>query len=104
VKELEAAAIYLEAFAGFEYREPGSGMQRNIFTKAKGDRNKISFSHKGEVIDFTFCLESYEEFCTFQAIMNDWAAAGVNVELKQVFSDDFIISEMSRYHAHTEFA
>jgi len=104
VKELEAASVCLEAFTGFEYREPGSGMQRHILTKAKGDKNKISISYHGQVIDFTFCLASYEEFCTFQAIMDDWAVAGVNVELKQVFSDDFIISEMGRYHNQTEFA
>jgi len=104
VNELETASIFLEAFTGFEHREPGPGMQRNIYIKAKGDRNKISFRYQGEIIDFTFCLANYAEFCTFRAVINDWAMAGVNVALKQVYEDDFIIGEMGRYHTETGFA
>jgi hypothetical protein len=104
VNELESATVYLEAFAGFEHREPGSGMQRNIFIKAKGDRNKLSFRYRDEVIDFTFYLGSYEEFCTFRAIINDWTRAGVNISLKQEYEDDFILEEMSRYQRETGFA
>jgi hypothetical protein len=104
VSELEIAAIYLEAFAGFEYRELGPDMQHDVYVKADGDRNKISFRCRGEVIDFTFCLANYAQFCIFRAVINDWVAAGVNVALRQVFEDDFIIGEMDYYHTETGFA
>ena len=39
----------------------------------------------------------------FSAVINDWLAAGVNVALKQVFEDDFIIGEMAHYHTESGF-
>ena len=102
IKELETAAIFLEAFTGFEHREPG--IQRNIYMKAKGDRNKISFHYQGKEIDFIFCLASYDEFCTFRAVIDDWARAGLNFSLKQVYEDNFIAEEMGRYQTQTGFA
>lgn len=103
-KEMESVAIYLDAFTGFEYREPRSNMQRNVYIKASGDKNKISFCFRGEVVDFTFCLASYEEFCAFRALINDWVGEGVNVVLKQVYEDEFIIEEMNHYNTETGFA
>ncbi|HET7001307.1 MAG TPA: hypothetical protein VFI33_08365 [Puia sp.] len=102
INGMEMTAIFLEAFTGFEHREPG--MQRNIYMKAKGDRNRISFRYQGEEIDFTFCLASYADFCTFRAVINDWERAGLEFSLKQVYEDNFIVEEMGRYQAQTGFA
>jgi hypothetical protein len=30
--------------------------------------------------------------------MNDWSAAGVNVVVRQIFEDDFIVSEMMYFN------
>ena len=99
VDGLEAAAIYLESFNGFEYRELGPTLNtQHVYVKAEGDKNTISVRYKGEVTDFTFYLASYDQFCTFRAVLNDWTRSGVNVVLKQVFDDDFIIQEMAYYN------
>src|ERR1700753_4342391 len=95
VNEMEAATVYLDSFTGFEHRQPGPNMQRNVYIKEGGDKNKISFRYRGEVIDFTFCLANYAEFCAFRTVINDWVSAGVHIALKQEFDDDFIIEEMS---------
>ncbi len=99
VKDMETAAVYLESFTGFEYRMFGAGVRsrQKMYVKAKGDGNTISFRFKGEIVDFTFCLTSYAQFCMFRAVINDWLAAGVNVVLKQAFDDEFIIGEMTYY-------
>jgi hypothetical protein len=104
LNQLETASIFLEAFTGFEHREPGTDMQRNVYVRSKGDRNKISFRYRGEMMDFIFCLANYEEFCKFRAVINDWAGAGVNVELKQVYEDEFITGETGSYQTETGFA
>jgi hypothetical protein len=31
-------------------------------------------------------------------VINDWSAAGVNVVVKQVFDDEFVIGEMSYFN------
>lgn len=99
INGLEAAAIYLESFNGFEYRELGPTINiRNVYVKANGDKNTISLRYKGEVTDFTFYLASYAQFCAFRTVINDWASHGVNVVLKQAFDDDFIIQEMAYYN------
>ncbi|HEV8506071.1 MAG TPA: hypothetical protein VGQ53_11745 [Chitinophagaceae bacterium] len=99
VKDIEAAAVFLEAFTGFEYRLFGAAgrSRENIRQVSNGDQNKISFRFKGEIVDFTFCLTSYAQFCMFRAVINDWLAAGVNVVLKQAFNDEFIIGEITYY-------
>jgi len=103
VEGMETAAIFLESFTGFEYRTPwvgGSG-SAHMYNKANGDGNKISFRYQGEVVDFTFCLSSYAQFCMFRAVINDWLAAGVNLALRQAFEDDFIVGEMAYYHTES---
>jgi hypothetical protein len=103
IEEIETAAIYLESFTGFEYRNRiagpgGNSGPRNMYVKSNGDQNKISFRYKGTVEDFTFCLASYADFCKFRAVINDWLASEVNIALRQVFDDEFIIGEMTYYH------
>ncbi|HMH33008.1 MAG TPA: hypothetical protein VK543_08250 [Puia sp.] len=99
VNEMETAAIYLESFNGFEYRELGPTINiQDVYVKAAGDKNNISFRHNGEVTDFTFCLTSYSQFCLFRAVINDWSAAGVNVVLRQAFEDNFIVGEMEHFN------
>ena len=65
---------------------------------ADGDNNKISFRHGGEIDDFTFYLANFAQYAQFQAVINDWSAAGVNVVVKQVFDDEFIMGEMSYFN------
>ena len=103
VHELETAAVYLESFDGFRYRrfknprlnQGGSMLAQSM---ADGDNNKISFRHAGEIEDFTFYLANFAQYVQFQAVMNDWSAAGVNVVVKQVFDNEFIIGEMSHFN------
>ena len=105
INELETAAIFLDSFDGFEFRGlrmAGTGANRGggllVDRKTDGDNNKISFRHEGQVEDFSFYLANYEQFSTFQAVLRDWSAAGVNVVLKQTYDDDFIRSEMTYYN------
>ena len=101
VKDIEAAAVFMESFTGFEYRLFGGAAKiagENTGQISKVIPNKISFRYKGEIIDFTFCLTSYAQFCMFRAVINDWLAAGVNVVLRQAFNDEFIMGEMTYYH------
>ncbi len=105
VDEMESAAVYLESFNGFEYRERGPTEKiGDVYVKATGDKNAISFRHNDEVTDFTFYLASYAQFCLFRAVMNDWTERGVNVVLKQPFDDDFIVGEMEYYKTPSGFA
>jgi hypothetical protein len=103
INELEAAAVFLDSFDGFEFRglkTPGmrDGGRLLVYRKADGDNNKISFRHEGQVEDFSFYLANYNQFVMFQAILQDWSAAGVNVVLQQTYDDDFIRSEMAYYN------
>ena len=103
VNELETAAVYLESFNGFKYRRfknPGlnDGGRLLVQTIADGDNNKISFRHGGEIEDFTFYLGNFAQYAQFQAVINDWSVAGVNVVVKQVFDDEFIMGEMSYFN------
>jgi len=103
VSEMEAAAIFLDSFDGFEFRgvkTPGvaDGGKLAVDRKTDGDNNKISFRHNGEVEDFTFYLANYAQFMMFQSVINDWSAAGVNVVVKQTYDDDFIRAEMIHYN------
>jgi len=103
VNELETAAVYLESFDGFKYRRfknPGLNYGGRILVQsiADGDNNKISFRHGGEIEDFTFYLANFAQYAQFQAVINDWSAAGVNVVVKQVFDDEFIMGEMSYFN------
>lgn len=103
IKDIEAVAIFIYAFDGFEYQEGlvGSGVVQNTSVRTPGDKNTISFRSQGEVIDFSFYLEDYAHFCSFRKVLNDWIAAGINVAEKQEFDDDFIIQEMNRYGTST---
>jgi hypothetical protein len=103
VKELETAAVYLESFDGFTYRKlqpagPRLGGGVLVQSKTDGDNNKISFRHSGETEDFTFYLANYAQYARLQAVISDWSAAGVNVVVKQVFDDEFVIGEMSYFN------
>ena len=103
VNELETAAVYLESFDGFKYRRfrnPRFNQGGRILAQsiADGDNNKISFRHGGEIEDFTFYLANFAQYAHFQAVMNDWSAAGVNVVVKQVFDNEFILEEMSYFN------
>jgi hypothetical protein len=102
VSELETAAVYLESFDGFEYRaleNPGTRCQgKSVERKADGNNNKISFRHKGEIEDFTFYLASYAQYAEFMAVINDWSVAGVNVVVRQIFEDGFIMEEMGYFN------
>jgi hypothetical protein len=107
VTELETAAVYLDSFDGFEFRtlgEPGvnSSQGRLVERRADGDDNKISFRHGGIIEDFTFYLADYAHFAAFRAVINDWAASGVNVVLKQRFDDEFIVGEMRYFNTASE--
>jgi hypothetical protein len=100
VQELETAAVYLEAFNGFQYRALGSigaGGASFVNKKVDGDNNKISFRHQGKVEDFTFYLANYAQFAMLKAVINDWSLTGINVVVKQAFDDEFISYEMNRY-------
>jgi hypothetical protein len=101
LKSLETAAFFLDSLNGFEYRvfAPPRSLDQSQYSynKADGDESKISFRYKGEVTDFTFCLENYADYCACKAVAMDWASQGVNVVLKQSFSDDFILNEMEYY-------
>ena len=100
VSKMETAAVYLDSFDGFEFRGAGDGRTLSTTRTADGDNNKISFRHNGQIEDFTFYLANYEQFAIFQAVINDWAAAGVNVVLKQTYDDDFIRTEMEYFSTH----
>jgi hypothetical protein len=99
-REIEAVAIYLYAFENFEYRDGfvNGGNERSVYAKAPGDKNKISFRCRGEVYDFDFYLDDFARFSAVRKVISDWAAAGINVVLKQPFDDDFIIQGMDYYH------
>ena len=99
--QIEAVAIYLYSFDGFEFRElgiyPGANAQ-DTYVRASGDKNTISFRAQDNVMDFTFYLENYAQFCTLRRVLNDWISEGINVVLKQAFTDDFIMQEMGYYN------
>ena len=101
--EIEAVAIYLYAFENFEYRDGFvvDGREKSTYVRAPGDKNKISFRSKGEVLDFSFYLDSFAQFSAVRKVINDWASEGINVVLKQPFDDDFIIQEMNYYHTES---
>ncbi len=109
VNEMETAAVFLDSFDRFEFRGlrsagTGAGMGGGLLVdrKADGDNNKISFRHQGQVEDFTFYLANYEQYAMFQAVIQDWSAAGVNVVLKQTYDDDFMKAEMAHYNKGPE--
>jgi hypothetical protein len=97
--QIEAIAIYLYSFENFEYRDGlvAGGGENSVYVRAHGDQNKISFRSEGNVLDFDFYLDDYARFCAVRKVINDWAAEGINVVLKQPFDDDFIIQEMNYY-------
>ena len=100
IDKLETAAIFLVAFTGFTYRlvgEAGGTIKLNGTNVSKGDENKISIRLDGEVIDFTFCLTSYTQFCELRSIINQWVASGVNVVLRQAFNDEFMSTEIAYF-------
>ena len=98
--EIEAVAVYLYAFDNFEYRDGfiNNGGETNVYVRAPGDQNKMSFRSQGNVLDFDFYLEDFARFCAVRKVLNDWTSNGINVVLKQPFADDFIIREMEYYH------
>jgi hypothetical protein len=104
INDIEAIAIYLYAFENFEYRDTfqlqGS---KAFYVCAPGDKNKISFRVRGEVSDFDFYADSYAQFYMIRKIISDWTAEGINVVLKQVFDDEFMLQEMEYYHTPTGF-
>jgi hypothetical protein len=100
VSEIEAVAIYLYSFENFEYRDGfvNGGGETNVYVRAPGDKNKISFRTHGEVLDFSFYLDSFAQFSAVRKVIRDWESEGIHVVLKQPFDDDFIIQEMNYYH------
>jgi hypothetical protein len=107
IAELETAAVYLDSFDGFEYRtlgQPGVGGSQGqvVERRADGDENKISFRHDGKIEDFTFYLADYAHYAAFRGVISDWAEAGVNVVVKQMFDDEFIIREMRYFNTGSE--
>ncbi len=95
---LEAAAVYLDSFDGFMFRDlsitGGNHKAQVVGRKMDGDNNKISIRFNGEIEDFTFYLENYEKYALFQAVLRDWSASGVNVVLKLTFSDEYMEEQM----------
>jgi hypothetical protein len=102
-KDIEAVAIYIYAFDGFEYREGfvNAGQMGNVYVRAPGDKNTISFRSQGKVMDFSFYLDSYAQFCLLRKVINDWISEGISVAEKQEFDDDFIMQEMNYYGTPT---
>ena len=100
VSELEAVAVYLYAFENFEYRDGfvAGGAEADVYVKAPGDQNKISFRVSETVYDYDFYLDDFARFSAVRNVLNDWATQGVNVVLKQHFDDEFIIREMDYYN------
>jgi hypothetical protein len=96
VEDIEAAVVYLEGFDGFKYREHITTGNAN--TISSGDNNKISFRYKGQVVDFTFILDSFSDYWSFKNLMSDWSGRGVNVLLQKVFEDDFVLQEIVKFN------
>jgi hypothetical protein len=105
--DIEAVGVYLYAFDNFEYRDgaimpSGSGagsvpQMTATYVKARGDKNTISFKVHGEVIDYSFFLADFAQFCAVRKVLNDWINRGMTVVVRQGFEDDFIIGEMDYY-------
>ena len=96
IADIESAVVYLESFNGFIYRDrTTTGLAK---TRMYGDNNKISFRNNGEVTDFTFILESANDYWAFKKLMAVWSEKGVNVFLQKVFEDEFIVQEMVHFH------
>jgi hypothetical protein len=96
IEDIEAAVIYFEGFNGFKYREHITTGNAN--TIISGDNNKISFRYKGQVVDFTFILDSFSDYWSLKSLMSDWSARGVNVLLEKVFEDDFVLQEIVKFN------
>jgi hypothetical protein len=96
IGDIDAAVVYLESFAGFEYQERVVIGGRT--TISPGDNNKISFKCKGQVIDFTFILDDFADYWSFKSLMSDWARRGINVLLQKVFEDEFVIQQMVKFN------
>jgi hypothetical protein len=97
LEQIEAAAVYLESFDGFEYRDRTTTGKVN--TIAIGDNNKISYRYNSEIIDLTFYLADYKDYFAFKNLMIDWSSKGVNIILQKTFEDDFIVQEMAHFGA-----
>jgi hypothetical protein len=98
--DIEVAVVYLEAFQGFEYQERIT--TGRAITISSGDNNKISCRYKGQVIDFTFILDQFADYWSFKSLMSYWATRGINVVLKKVFEDEFVIQQMVKYNTPVE--
>jgi hypothetical protein len=100
VESIEAVALYLYAFENFEYRDGFvyNSRETGVYVRAHGDQNKISFRVKGRVFDFDFYIDDYARFIAVRNVISNWSAQGVNVVLKQVFDDEFMIGEMNHYN------
>ena len=96
IEDVEAAVVYFEGFDGFKYREHITTGNANAISS--GDNNKISFRYKGQVVDFTFILDSFADYWSLKNLMSDWSARGVNVLLQKVFEDDFVLQEMVKFN------
>jgi hypothetical protein len=97
LENIESAVVYLESFRGFEYRDRISTGKTN--TISDGDNNKISVRYKGDVMDFTFILNSASDYWAFKKLMGDWSVKGVNVFMQKVFEDEFVIQEETHFHS-----
>ena len=95
IEDIEVVVVYLEAFDGFKYREHVTTGNAN--TTNAGDNNKISFRYKGQVVDFTFILDYFSDYWSFKILMSGWSGKGVNVLLKKVFEDDFVLQEIVKF-------
>jgi hypothetical protein len=96
IDDVDAAVVYLESFQGFEYRE--RVVMGGATTISNGDNNTISFRYKGQAIDFTFILDDFSDYWSFKNLMSYWATRGVNVVLKKVFEDEFVIQQVVKFN------
>lgn len=96
IQEVEKLKVYIHAFNTFKHsnaRVP----KKSQFTVEYGDRNTISFTHRGVKYDLIFYLDTFTHYDTLVQIIRSWREKGVVLSAMSAFPDSYIRKNVKAY-------
>jgi hypothetical protein len=86
--------VHLYAYDGFIYRIRREGLLKPQATY--GVNNELLFTYKGQPYDYEFHLRDYNDYTMLCQVMDQWKAAGINVNIKETFTREFVDKQYAR--------
>ena len=93
VKEVKID-LQIHAYDGLVYRIRREGLLTPQTTYGNG--NVLTVQNKGGIYDVEFHLRNYDSYSTLCTIVNEWKQAGVNLVVKESFTQEFVKKQYER--------